>query len=274
MAKINIATFNIRNDNLLDGWNAWMFRRAWVREIIDRNKLDIVGIQEAKANQVDYLAAGRLDFVGVGRDDGKRGGEFAPIFYDRRRFQHLRSGTFWLSETPDVVSRGWDAGHNRVCTWVSLKDRSSGGPPFFVFNTHLDNKGAVARERSVALILQRIRSIAGATPFFLIGDFNLRPQTPPIRLLSSTLRNSRLVTETKPAGPDGTANGFDVNRPLTTRIDYIFASPTVRVLSYAVLKEIRNGRYASDHLPVVVSAFIEKKPVLAPGKSSKTLPRR
>lgn len=257
MTALTIATFNIRYDNFWDGLNAWRYRRDWVRDILDTHKIDIVGIQEGKANQVDFLASGRFDYVGVGRDDGKRGGEFAALFYDRKRFRRHDSGTFWLSATPDVVSRGWDADNNRVCTWVCLEDTQSKGQRFYVFNTHLDNKGKTARANSVTLIIQRIRAIAGKTPFFLTGDFNMRPKDPSIRRLSTLLRNSRLVTETKPTGPDGTANGFDMGRPLTTRIDYIFVSPSVRVLKYAVLKEIRNGRYPSDHLPVVIQAEVK-----------------
>jgi endonuclease/exonuclease/phosphatase family metal-dependent hydrolase len=281
MPTLNIASFNIRRDSIFDGRNAWLFRRDWVREILDRQKLDIVGVQEAKAHQVDFLAAGRFDYAGVGRDDGQRRGEFAPILYDRKRFKRHQSGTFWLSPTPDRASLGWDADNNRVCTWVYLEDRAADGRRFYVFNTHLDNKGIVAREQSITLILNRIRTIAGATPFFLTGDFNLRPRSPGINRLSTELRNSRLVTETRAAGPDGTANGFDISRPLDTRIDYIFVSPTVRVLRYAVIKEIRNGRYPSDHLPVVIAAEVGRKPlpgktnaIPIPGKSTLSLPRR
>ncbi len=270
---LNIASFNIRRDSILDGRNAWWYRRDWVRDLLDRHKVDIAGVQEAKANQVDFLAANRFASVGVGRDDGKRGGEFAPVFYDRKRFKPHQSGTFWLSETPDIVSRGWDADSNRVCTWVCLEDTAPGGQRFFVFNTHLDNKGVTARERSVALILKRMKAIAGKVPFFLTGDFNLRPGSPSIKRLSTTLRNARLVTETPPTGPNGTANGFDIHRRLDTRIDYIFVSPTVRVLRYAVVKEIRNGRYPSDHLPVLITASIEKKP-LSSLKNPLLLPRR
>jgi endonuclease/exonuclease/phosphatase family metal-dependent hydrolase len=272
MTSLNIATFNIRYDNFWDGANAWWYRRDWVRQLIDQNKFDIVGIQEAKANQVDFLNAGRLDYVGVGRDDGKRGGEFSPIFFDPKRFKPLKSGTFWLSSTPEIVSRGWDADNNRVCTWACFEDKKSPTKQhFFVFNTHLDNKGAVAREQSITLILQRIHAIAGTTPFFLTGDFNLRPNTPGINRLSKELRNSRLVSETNPTGPFGTANGFDIKSPLKTRIDYIFVSPTVRVQRYAVVKEIRNGRYPSDHLPVVIGAEITQK---TQKKTAPSLPRR
>jgi endonuclease/exonuclease/phosphatase family metal-dependent hydrolase len=274
MTALNIASFNIRRDSILDGRNAWFFRRDWVREILERQKLDIVGIQEAKANQVDFLASGRLDYIGVGRDDGQRAGEFAPVFYDRKRFKRHQSGTFWLSPTPDIVSMGWDADNYRVCTWVCLEDRAFGGQRFFVFNTHLDNKGTVARDKSVSLIMERIRTIAGSNPFILTGDFNLRPESKGIKRLSTRLRNSRLVSETTPTGPYGTACGFETGRQIDTLIDYIFVSPTVRVLRYAVVMETRNGRYPSDHLPVLISADVTRKVVPLSPANRVSLPRR
>jgi endonuclease/exonuclease/phosphatase family metal-dependent hydrolase len=143
-----------------------------------------------------------------------------------------------------------------------------------VFNTHLDNRGTTAREQSVSLILERIRTIAGDSPFFLTGDFNLRPESKGIKRLSGKLRNARLVSETTPLGPYGTACGFDINRQIDTLIDYIFVSPTVRVLRYANIKEIRNGRYPSDHLPVVISADITRKAVPLLPKKPASLPRR
>ncbi|MBC8138428.1 MAG: endonuclease/exonuclease/phosphatase family protein [Fibrella sp.] len=254
--SVNIATFNIRYDNPGDGVNAWPNRKEWVRDLMDYHAFDIVGVQEALANQVDFLAGGRFDYVGVGRDDGKRAGEFAALFYDRKRFARRESGTFWLSETPDVPSKGWDADLNRVCSWARLADKESGDRDFFVFNTHFDHKGVVARERSAELILARIKTIAGKKPFFLTGDFNLTPDTVPVRKLAAELRDSRAVTETKPYGPFGTANGFDINRPLDTHIDYIFVSPGIRVLKYAVLPDNWGLRYPSDHLPVLIRAEI------------------
>ncbi|MBC7808771.1 MAG: endonuclease/exonuclease/phosphatase family protein [Akkermansiaceae bacterium] len=251
---MNIATFNIRYDNPKDGVNAWPNRKDWVRDLIDYHAFDIVGVQEALASQVDFLADGRFDYVGVGREDGKRAGEFAALFYDRKRFTRRESGTFWLSETPDVPSKGWDADLNRVCSWTQLADKGIGDRDFFVFNTHFDHKGVVARERSAELILAKIKDIVSAKPFFLMGDLNLTPDTVPVRKLAAALRNSRAVTEAKPYGPSGTFNGFDITRPLEQPIDYIFVSPGVRVLKYAVLPDNWGARYPSDHLPVLIRA--------------------
>jgi endonuclease/exonuclease/phosphatase family metal-dependent hydrolase len=252
---MNIATFNIRYDNPRDGINAWPNRREWVRDLLDYHELDIVGVQETLAHQVDFLAQGRFATVGVGRDDGKRAGEFSAILYDQKRFERLQDNTFWLSETPEQPSKGWDADLNRVCSWVRLRDRTT-DRTFFVFNTHFDHRGQVARERSAELILQQTEAIAGAEPFFVMGDFNLTPETPPIRRLSAALRNARDVTEAKPYGPAGTFNGFDIQRPLESPIDYIFVNRPVRVLRFAVLPDNWGLRYPSDHLPVAIRAEI------------------
>ncbi len=253
---LHLATFNIRYDNASDGVNAWSNRREWVRDLMDYHAFDIVGVQEALAQQVDFLASGRFDSVGGGRDDGKRAGEFAAILYDRQRFRCDTSGTFWLSETPDVPSKGWDADLNRVCSWARFHDKESAGSDFYVFNTHFDHQGGLARERSAELILARIKTIAGTAPFFLTGDFNATPETVAVRKLAAELRDARAVTETKPYGPVGTFNGFDMKRSLDKPIDYVFVGPGVRVLQYAVLPDNWNGRYPSDHLPIAIRAEV------------------
>lgn len=255
MATFNIATFNLRYDTANDGVNAWPNRREWVRDLINYHEFDIFGIQEGLANQVDFLAEdGMFDYVGDGRDDGKRAGEFSALYYNKKRFKRHEFGTFWLSPTPETPSKGWDADLNRICTWARLSDNASRRRDFFVFNTHFDHRGAEARRKSAELILEKIKATAGNKPFFFLGDLNSTPETSQIRLLSTELRNSRTATETKPYGPFGTANGFDVNRPLDTHIDYIFVSKGIRVLKYAVLPDQWDKRYPSDHLPVVIKA--------------------
>lgn len=248
---LNVATYNIRYDTASDGVNAWANRREWVRDLLEYHEFDVVGIQEALVHQREFLTEGRFDSVGVGRDDGKRAGEFAAILFDRGRFEKQDSGTFWLSETPDIPSKSWDSSLNRICTWVSLRERTT-GKEFHHFNTHFDHKGTVAREKATEIILQRISAIAGRGTFFLTGDFNLTPDTAPIQRLSAALRNTRTVTATKPYGPLGTFNGFDRNSPLDTQIDHIFVSPDVKVLRYAVLPDSWGLRYPSDHLPVTI----------------------
>ena len=250
---LNVASYNIRYDNKSDGLNAWPNRREWLRDLMDYHEFDIVGIQEALVHQLEFLTEGRFDFVGVSRDDGDRAGEFAPILFDRNRFESQDSGTFWLSETPDVPSKSWDSSLKRICTWAKLRNRAT-GKTFFVFNTHFDHQGNIAREKAAEIILEKIAKIAGAATFLLTGDFNLTPDTPPIQRLSAALRNARTVTETKPYGPFGTFNAFDIKCPLDAQIDHIFVSSDVTVLRYAVLPDNWGLRYPSDHCPVIIKA--------------------
>ena len=251
--SLTVATFNIRYDTASDGANAWPNRREWVRDLLDTHSFDVVGIQEALWHQLEFLTERRFDFVGVGRDDGKQAGEFSAVLFDRSRFEKKDSGTFWLSETPDVPSKSWDSSLNRVCSWVRLQDKTT-EQEFCHFNTHFDHQGTVAREKAAEIILQKIAAIAGKSAFFLTGDFNLTPNTVPIQRLSAALHNARTVTETKPDGPVGTWNGFDTKRLSETQIDYIFVSPEVKVRRYAVLPDHWGQRYPSDHFPVTIKA--------------------
>ena len=139
---IKLISYNLRTSHGKDGDNVWMKRRHATPEMIRREAPDVFGVQEGLIDQLHYIDTECPQYarVGVGRDDGAEKGEFMAVYYLRDRFELLDSGTFWLSETPDKVSRGWDGACNRTVTWVELKDRKS-GKEFFYFNTHLDHKG-------------------------------------------------------------------------------------------------------------------------------------
>ena len=143
---IKLISYNLRNSHGKDGDNVWMKRRHATPEMIRREAPDVFGVQEGLIDQLHYIDTECPQYarVGVGRDDGAEKGEFMAVYYLRDRFELLDSGTFWLSETPDKVSRGWDGACNRTVTWVELKDRKS-GKEFFYFNTHLDTR---ARRRA------------------------------------------------------------------------------------------------------------------------------
>ena len=133
------------------------------------------GVQEAYDFQIAYILEQCPEYraVGVGRNDGKSGGEHMSVFYDTTRNELLEWGTYWLSETPDVPSVGWDAKYNRTATWTLLKDIASGQKFYFV-NTHLDHRGVVARKEGLALIYNRIQSMnPDGLPMVLVGDFNV-----------------------------------------------------------------------------------------------------
>lgn len=251
---ITFLTYNIRFDNPADGADVWPERRDFLAAQIRFHAPDVFGIQEGLHHQVEFLqrAFPAYDRIGVGRDDGREGGEYAALFYRRDRFRALESGTFWLSPTPDTPSRGWDAALPRICTFALLRD-SLTGQQIWVFNTHFDHVGAEARRAAAELIVQKIKekNTAGY-PAVIMGDLNAEPAEPPIAILKKALADARDISAEPPFGPEGTFNGFKFHEPVTRRIDYIFAGgPTLKVLKYAVLSDSRDCHYPSDHLPVL-----------------------
>lgn len=247
---INVITYNIRYATENDGVNAWSKRKDNVKALVNFYEADILCTQEALAEQYDFLLENSgFEAVGAGRDDGKRKGEFSPIYYNKSRFSKKDGGVFWLSQAPNVPSKGWDAMFNRVCTWVRLYDKLN-KKEFLVFNTHYDHVGVQARIESAKLIKQKIQEIAPKLPVVYTGDLNVTPETEAIATIKSFLNDSKEVSMEAPYGPEGTFNGFKFDSPLKDRIDYIFVNKGFKVLKYAVLSDSKNQRYFSDHLPV------------------------
>lgn len=257
---LRVATFNVRLNVASDGPDAWPHRRAHVLAMARHHDWDLIGTQEALPDQVaDMEQLAGFTRVGVGRDDGAGRGEHAAIFVRQARFEILRSGTFWLSETPERPSKGWDGRCcNRIATWVELRDRLAPGDGragrFFVFNTHFDHEGQVARRESARLLLARWKALAGDVPTLVIGDFNSSPGSEPLQLLSAELQDARASSRTPPYGPAGTFQGFRIDAPLAEqdRIDHVFHTRGIDVLSWAALTDSMHGRFPSDHLPVEV----------------------
>lgn len=256
--EFNAATYNLRLNTADDGLNAWPERRDAVRALIAYHQIDLLGTQEGLMDQVEDLAAmPGFAYVGVGRDDGKRAGEHSAIFYRTGRFALLANGDFWLSETPGVPGKGWDATCcNRIASWAKLRERSS-KQEFFVFSVHFDHQGVIARRESAHLMLRKMREIAGDSPVLCLGDFNATPDSEPIGIMAAVLRDARQVSQTPPYGPVGTFNDFKLDAPLKDRIDYIFLGPRWQVLRYAALTDSHNARFPSDHLPVVARLSLD-----------------
>ena len=251
-----IASFNIRLP-ADKAPNAWTCRVDRVRALIQRRGFDLMGLQEATSNQVDDLLTEGWAYVGAGREDGKRGGEASCIFYKKERFEMRDSGTFWLSETPEVPgSKSWETACPRVCTWGRLTDRKT-GREFVYFNTHLDHMSAAARENGMALILKRMPQLAQGRPVFFSGDMNAIPDTPPIRLATAMLRDSAALSRTPHKGPVETFNGFKFDEKPKVRIDYIFVSAGIDVKTHATLDDSQDKLYPSDHFPVAADVVIE-----------------
>lgn len=257
--ELSLMTYNIKLDYPKEGENSWDNRKNWMIGQINFYAPDIFGVQEAMPNQMKFMDSTmtKYSFVGVGRDDGKDEGEYSAIFYDKDKFKIIESSTFWLSQTPDKVSMGWDAVCNRICTYVLFEDLKS-KLQFWVFNTHFDHVGIEARRNSTKLILEKIKSINDKHfPVILMGDFNLEPDTENIQLIKKVLSDSRDSSISEPFGPSGTFNGFEFEKPVKRRIDYIFVSQNnIKVNKYAVLSDSKDLKYPSDHFPVYIELTI------------------
>lgn len=250
--SFTVMSYNVRYDNSWDTLNSWKLRRQPVVEQILNSNAQIVGVQEALVNQMDDLVRNLKTFkyVGVGRDDGKKAGEFSAILFDTTVFKLLQHETFWLSETPAIPSKGWDAALERICTSAKLLHRES-GEIFWVFNTHFDHMGQNARNESASLILNEIKRLNPTDlPCLLMGDFNSKPTEKPYAILSAELTDALTIANQSNGIEQGTFNGFSADFT-PERIDYLWVKK-FKVVSYSLLvNRMDNGRFPSDHFPVV-----------------------
>lgn len=245
-----IISYNIRQSAMGDEANAWELRKAESVTMVNMEKPDIFCLQEALSDQLSYLYKQLPNYlhIGVGRDDGKEGGEHMSIFYLKDRYELLEHGDFWLSQTPDTVSMGWDAACHRIVTWGYFKDRQS-GKTFYCFNTHLDHVGEVARRESILLIVNRIQSITNKSkvPIYLTGDFNSDISSGiflPLLKWMKPARKEAPITNNR-----GTFNGFGT-APNTIVIDHIFYKFSKPVSFETLDQPIYGKSYISDHYPI------------------------
>lgn len=248
---IKAMSFNVKING--DGYQSNDNRLPRVVEMIERHAADSVGVQEADKWWTDNLEKALPQYARVGtyRDDGISLGESCSIFYLKDKFELVESGDFWLSETPDTPSKGWDGGCFRVVTYAILKDKSTG----FVyahFNTHFDNVGAKAKHESVPLLASRIARIAPDIPVVLTGDFNTREGSEIYEnLLSCGLRNTKFLAEKY----DDCATYHDYNPFVlnTKPIDYIFVNGYCSAVKSSIVdSDTVNLVYPSDHFPIIV----------------------
>lgn len=257
-SEITLATFNIRFDNPQDSLNNWKYRKDNVADFIRTQNLDIVGMQEVLHNQLEDLKARLPEYaeVGVGREDGKTKGEYAPIFFKKDRFEILDNNTFWLSQYPDSVGFiGWDGACTRIATWAKMKDRQN-GKIFMAINTHFDHIGTEARRKGALLIIEKIKEIVDDKPAVLTGDFNVNELSEAYNTLTTNsfvLNDAHKEAETK-QGVDYTFHNFGKIKPSSCeKIDFIFITPNIKVSSSYIPQEAnQEGRFLSDHNPEVV----------------------
>ena len=259
--SLSVMTFNMRYDNPEDGQNNWRFRRERIAGVIKAQEVDVLGTQELLSNQFDDLSGLLTGYqgVGVGRLDGAESGEYCAVFFRKDRFTLLDSGTFWLSDTPEVVgSLGWDGACERIATWVVLRDRD--GRELFFIDTHLDHVGQVARDEGVSLLMKRIETLSGGRPVILTGDFNSEPGSSVVAHVQKdgVLRDAKAIAAQR-SGTDWSFSDFgqipEAERPL---LDYIFVSGDIEAVRYEVLPDIFDGGYVSDHAPVMAVVKIAK----------------
>lgn len=259
---LNVMTFNIRYDNPDDGLNNWKFRKESAIKLIRFQEVDVLGAQEVLSSQLKEMTTQLQEYavIGVGREDGNEKGEYSPILYNKDKFTLLKSGYFWLSQTPEKPSKGWDAACERIATWAQLKDKVT-AKKFFVLNTHFDHIGKVAREESVKLILNKTSELSEGLTQIVMGDFNANPESSVVQGIVRPTNSISLFDSKKMAslvyGPDWSFHDFGripfAERPL---IDYIFISKNIKVLKYGVLAETVNNYFLSDHTPVLVKVSL------------------
>lgn len=251
--EFNIATYNIRFDNPGDEGNLWKDRAPHLASIIRFHDIALFGTQEGLLNQLEDLENMLgYTFVGSGRDDGKKGGEHSAIFYDPSKFELLESGDFWLSETPDIPSIGWDAAMNRICTYARFK--SPEGLSFWVFNAHYDHVGQEARKESSKLIMKKItEQVQENEQVVFMGDLNVTPENEAYKTITDAgwLLDSYKITKSKAHGPEGTFNAYNWDMMPDRRIDYVFVSKGISVEKYGVLSDNYGKKYPSDHFAVL-----------------------
>jgi endonuclease/exonuclease/phosphatase family metal-dependent hydrolase len=249
---ITVMSFNIRYGTAKDGENEWTLRRTMLFDLLREQDADLIGLQEALDFQIDEIAAAVPGYasIGVGRDDGRARGEFAPILFRKRRFRVAEAGTFWLSDTPAVPgSKTWGNNITRICTWARLIDRDGRG--FYVYNVHLDHQSQPSRERSTQLLRGRIDARSFATdPVLVTGDFNVGEKNPALAaLLGPFVDTFRAVRPQEKTA--GTFTAFKLGNIEGDKIDYILAQPGTEVMHADIVRFTRDRRYPSDHFPVV-----------------------
>lgn len=264
VAQLNVASYNLRYDNEEDqkNGNGWEKRMPVIANMIRFHGMDLIGTQEGLQHQLtelkDFLP--NYEYIGVGRDNGVSEGEYSAIFYRNDIYELLDNGNFWLSQTPDVPGKGWDAACTRICTWGKFKEKNS-GLEFMVFNLHMDHEGEKARKESVTLVQQKIKELSNGLPVILTGDFNADQTESVYRTLTQT--GTLVDTYEKSAtryAVNGTFNNFNPDGYNDSRIDHVFVSPAFKIKKYGIL---------TDTYPDLMTKAVKKKKKADSGKQPK-----
>ena len=247
---LKVMSYNIRMGAAKDGTNSWEYRYPATALMLEDQKPDVFGVQEAFNYQIRFIEDNFMDYdcVGVGRDNGKDKGEFMSIFWNKKTVKMIKWGTFWLSETPEKPSMGWDAACKRTATWALMKDKKTGKQFYFV-NTHLDHRGTEAQRKGLELIVSRIAQInPKGYPMVLTGDFNVKPDNDALKDLDTKMQSARKIAPRTDNHP--TFNNWGKIKPDMV-IDYIYVSGFSACPEYhTVTEKYGTWKYVSDHYPI------------------------
>lgn len=249
-------SYNIRSDidgKLSDGSNSWCYRQDASYDLFKEFAPDVCGMQEVRPHQkydMEMNCPGYV-FIGVGRDDGLKKGEHMLIAFRKKSLKLLDWGTYWLSETPDVPSIGWDAAYPRTATWAKFKHLATGKEFFFV-NTHLDNKGPQAKRNGLALIVNSIAAMnPDKLPMILTGDFNMTPGDEKMADLEKVMQSARTVAEQSDTAYSFNDFGKSDHHWI---LDYIYINRFSACKTFKVInKQFRSIPYISDHYPIITT---------------------
>lgn len=249
---IRVMSFNVRMGVAKDGTNSWDIRKDATPAMIYDIRPVVFGVQEAYDFQLDYICSQcpAFECVGVGREDGFDEGEHMSVFFNTDSLSLVKWGSYYLSETPDIPSKGWDAACKRTATWCLFEHRSSGRRFYFV-NTHLDHKGKEARKNGLKLLYDKIQEMNKENfPMVLTGDFNISPDNEGLKDINSLMKSARFAA--RDADQRGSFNGWGrYDESKLQPLDYIYHSGFVDCLTFKVVTRIYAGRpYISDHYPV------------------------
>lgn len=256
---MRVATFNIRYDNIYDKENSWEYRKNNVFNLIKYYDWDVFGLQEVLKHQLNYIKENlsEYSYVGVGREDGIEGGEFAPIFYKKDKFNLLESDTFWLSNTPNIPSKSWNSACVRICTYAKFLEKST-NKEFILMNTHFDHESEMARYESAKLIKDKIKEIKQNIGIIIMGDFNSCKTERCYHIINDNFNHVRDISKETPYGPKGTFNEFifDISWNELEEIDHIFVNDKINILKAGTLTDSIDKKYFSDHFPVMAEVSL------------------
>lgn len=253
-AGVSVMSFNIRGENDTDGSNSWAFRYVAASMMLEDTAADLVCLQEATYDQLKYYAdlLSKNKWIGVGRDDGKKAGEYTAFLYNSKNLTAGKSGTFWLSETPDKASSGWGADHPCDAVWAVFKEKKS-GKSFLAVNTHIDVEDPAFRKQALDLIMQKIQELnTGNLPVVLTGGFNMEDDDENMAVVKSSLQNARSVA----FNTDDVRTYHNYGK-VSMKIDHIYFGGFSSCQEFKTITTRYNDRaYVSDHNPIQATLIL------------------